>query len=382
MSSTVSEARIKRAFATFDYNNKGHITHDELERILRALGFRGMSKQLVATFMRTTSTRKNPSEVTYGDLLRIVQSSGFDHIFEESFQVCQVLDKAETGRIVPAAMAKAAKADGRFDAYINPSDVAEANPHSPIGGLRRASLAANPSGFPVSRGAFSNSFAATPTKSNAIAAGSSDNLDDDELTAGGDRRRGSVTGGGEEAGEGAGKPLGIPLVDADTVLTTSRTPLAPASAKRQKLFSQIHRFLSRAEDTSPALYTTGRHGTGGLGGGYGSPTSAANGNAALGSSGTRQMAALGGAQQQEKDAQDVIDTALTFDEWRFVQTSAEKANEAETRRRRRNMPPQGASTSLSGTMRGLSSSGMSTPRGGAANTSGVGISLSCSRYDR
>lgn len=93
MTDIVCESRLRRAFDTFDHAGKGFITLDELERLLRAFGLADVSKQLVASFMRSTvSGTYRINEVTFEDARKIIQSNYTAGSTEEMWTVFKLID--------------------------------------------------------------------------------------------------------------------------------------------------------------------------------------------------------------------------------------------------------------------------------------------------
>jgi hypothetical protein len=93
MTDIVCDSRLRRAFDTFDHAGKGFITLDELERLLRAFGLADVSKQLVASFMRSTvSGTYRINEVTFEDARKIIQSNYTSGSTEEMWTVFKLID--------------------------------------------------------------------------------------------------------------------------------------------------------------------------------------------------------------------------------------------------------------------------------------------------
>lgn len=93
MTDIVCESRLRRAFDTFDHAGKGFITLDELERLLRAFGLADVSKQLVASFMRSTvSGNFRINEVTFEDARKIIQNNYTPGSTEEMWTVFKLID--------------------------------------------------------------------------------------------------------------------------------------------------------------------------------------------------------------------------------------------------------------------------------------------------
>eukprot|EP00758_Cryptobia_borreli_P004625 Tbor_TRINITY_DN4490_c0_g2::TRINITY_DN4490_c0_g2_i1::g.8023::m.8023 len=122
----VCDTRIKQAFKTFDYNRKGFITIDELERLLRSFGLEDVSKQLVASFMRSSVTTGNRvNEVSYDDTLRIIQGNYTQGSTEEIWTVYKLLDASNLGRIKAEDLRNAAVKYDCCESYISPEGVEE-----------------------------------------------------------------------------------------------------------------------------------------------------------------------------------------------------------------------------------------------------------------
>eukprot|EP00758_Cryptobia_borreli_P000585 Tbor_TRINITY_DN1252_c0_g1::TRINITY_DN1252_c0_g1_i1::g.5789::m.5789 len=125
-SSIVSDTRIKQAFQTFDYNKKGIITIDELERLLRAFGLEDLSKQLVASYMRSSVTTGNRvNEVCLDDTIRIIQGNYTQGSMEEIWSVYRLLDANNLGRLKAEDLRRAAVKYECCEAHISPEGVEE-----------------------------------------------------------------------------------------------------------------------------------------------------------------------------------------------------------------------------------------------------------------
>lgn len=122
----VCDTRIQQAFETFDYNCKGIITIDELERLLRSFGLEDVSKQLVASYMRSSVTTGNRvNEVSLDDTLRIIQGNYTQGSMEEIWTVYKLLDAQNLGRLKAEDLRNASVKYSCCESYISPEGVEE-----------------------------------------------------------------------------------------------------------------------------------------------------------------------------------------------------------------------------------------------------------------